>query len=113
MNAVERLLAHGEEVVLLFDEMLDSRADPDPVQADCIVRRLQDWHQLYTPFADISVELSAAPPRYRSVLNEQRLRLMELWRSETALGQEMVPATKSAQDASFSKFCGWRLFGSA
>ena len=27
--------------------------------------------------------------------------------------QEMVPATKSAQDASFSKFCGWRLFGSA
>jgi hypothetical protein len=85
MNAVERLLAHGEQVVLLFDEMLDSRADPDPVQADCIVRRLQDWHPLYTPFADISLELSAAPPRYRSVLNEQRLRLMELWWSETAL----------------------------
>ena len=85
MNAVERLLAHGEQVVSLFDEMLDSRADPDPLQADCILRRLREWHPPHTPFADTDVELSAAPPRYRQVLNEQRLRLMGTWWSAAAL----------------------------
>lgn len=85
MNAVERLLAHGEQVVSLFDEMLDSRADPDPLQAECILRRLREWHQLGTRFAEYSVELSAAPPRYRRVLTEHRLRLMELWSSDQAL----------------------------
>jgi hypothetical protein len=83
-------------VVSLFDEMLNSRADPDPKHADCIMRRLQTWHPLSTPFANTSVELTAAPPRYRGVLSEQRLRMMELWWSETALDSAARKAIAAA-----------------
>ena len=66
MNAVERLLAHGEQIVSLFDEMLGEYPDVSE-QTYNIVRVEQDRNQLGECFGEPGSIFPPSPPRRHSL----------------------------------------------
>jgi len=67
MNAVERLLSHGERVVVFFDEVLAPQGWLDPRTAESVHRNLATYTD-GGPFAPPAFELKTAPARYRKAL---------------------------------------------
>jgi len=82
-NAVERLLARAEEVVGLFEAMFGRLAgDANPLEAESLSKLVATY-----AFADFFApnERDDGPARYREVLTDERLGLMERWESDGAL----------------------------
>jgi hypothetical protein len=93
MNAVERLLAHAERVVIFFDEMLARQKRLDPRTAESVHRHLETY-TTGGPFNPPAFELKMAPPRYTKALSADRLDLLSRWQSESALETAIARAVE-------------------
>jgi len=93
MNAVERLLSHGERVVVFFDEVLAPQGGLDPRTVESVHRNLATYTD-GGPFAPPAFELKTAPARYRKALTADRLDLLFRWQSEPALETAIARAVE-------------------
>ena len=111
MNAVERLLAHGEQIVSLFDEMLGEYPDVSE-QTYNIVRVEQDRNQLGECFGEPGFHFSAKPAK--ATLTAERLALMERVPSHSLMDNAICKAyadgARSRSDLPsrvVETYCGW------
>jgi len=111
MNAVERLLAHGEQIVSLFDEMLGEYPDVSE-QTYSIVRVEQDRNQLGECFGEPGFHFSAKPAK--ATLTAERLALMERVPSHSLMDNAICKAyadgARSRSDLPsqvVETYCGW------
>jgi hypothetical protein len=93
MNAVERLLAHADRTVALFDEMLGPcRESIDPHGESMLWRAIAPYTS-GGPFAPN--EAADGPPSLRGTLSPERLALMERWASDDAASASVARAVKA------------------
>lgn len=105
MNAVERLLSHGERVVVFFDEVLAPQGGLDPRTAESVHRNLATYTD-GGPFAPPAFELKTAPARYRKALTADRLDLLFRWQSEPALETAIARAVEEGARSKKRHGCG-------